>query len=126
MQPGTSTRQSSVVGRDRVPRSLPRRPSRPHETRSHTGANGTFIDTFTDGEGDRATGGLISPPFELVGDRMRLLVGGGRDPERLRVSLLVGDRRVFSETGTDWETLGRREWDIAPLRGQTARIEIVD
>jgi hypothetical protein len=90
------------------------------------GANGTFIDTFTDAEGDGATGRLLSPPFELVGDRMRLLVGGGRDPERLRVSLLVGDRRVFSETGTDWETLGRREWDIAPLRGQTARIEIVD
>ena len=91
-----------------------------------TGANGSFIDTFTDDEGDGATGRLLSPPFELVGDRMRLLVGGGRDPERLRVSLLVGDRRVFSETGTGWETLGRREWDIAPLRGQTARIEIVD
>ena len=90
------------------------------------GANGAFIDTFTDAEGDGATGRLLSPPFELVGDRMRLLVGGGRDPERLRVSLLVGDRRVFSETGGDWETLGRREWDIAPLRGQTARIEIVD
>jgi hypothetical protein len=90
------------------------------------GANGTFINTFTDAEGDGATGRLLSPPFELVGDRMRLLVGGGRDPERLRVSLLVGDRRVFSETGGDWETLGRREWDIAPLRGQTARIEIVD
>jgi hypothetical protein len=91
-----------------------------------TGANGAFINTFTEDEGDDATGHLLSPPFALAGDRMRLLVGGGCDPERLRVSLLVGGRRVFSETGTGWETLGRREWDIAPFRGQIARIEIVD
>src|SRR5690606_14596186 len=76
--------------------------------------------------GDRAVGRLLSPPFPLEGDRMRLLVGGGRDPERLRVSLLIDNRRVFSETGTNWETLGRREWNIAPYRGKMARLEIVD
>lgn len=90
------------------------------------GHQGYFIDSFDTPEGDDAMGSLLSPPFLLLGDRMRLLVGGGRDPERLRVSLLVGDRPVFSETGGNWETLGRREWDISTLRGQTARIEIVD
>ena len=57
---------------------------------------------------------------------MRLRVGGGRDPLHLRVSLLVDGEQRFSETGTNYETLGRREWNIAPLRGKTARIEIVD
>jgi hypothetical protein len=101
----------------------------PHAVRGQgdvKGAQGYFIDSFGAGNGDNATGSLVSPPFPLLGDRMRLLVGGGRDPERLRVSLLVGERRAFSETGSNWETLGRREWDIAALRGQTARIEIVD
>jgi hypothetical protein len=90
------------------------------------GQFGEFIDSFSPEEGDRATGHLSSPDFVLNGDRIRLLVGGGRDPDRLYVTLWVEGRRVFSETGTDWETLGRREWDIDPLRGKTAHIEIVD
>ena len=57
---------------------------------------------------------------------MQLRVGGGRDPERLRVSLLVDGKRVRSATGHGFEVLGRREWDIAPLRGQSAHLEIVD
>ncbi len=89
-------------------------------------ANGTFVDSFTASSGDRATGRLLSPEFELEGDYLRLLVGGGRDPLRLTVSLLVDDRRVFSETGTNHELLGRREWDIRALRGRSARLEIVD
>src|SRR5439155_20784586 len=82
------------------------------------GQQGPFIDSFTAKAGDNARGRLLSPEFPLVGDRMRLLVGGGRDPERLRVSLIVDGQRAFSETGGNWETLGRREWDIAPLRGK--------
>ncbi len=90
------------------------------------GAFGPFVDSFTEAAGDAARGRLLSPPFTLSGDRLRLLVGGGRDPLHLRVSLLVDGERRFSETGTNHESLGRREWDIAPLRGKTARIEIVD
>ena len=97
-----------------------------HKQAYVNGHRGHLINSFSDSAGDDATGRLLSPEFQLVGDRMRLLVGGGRDPERLRVSLLMGNRRVYSETGSNWETLGRREWDIAPLRGQVARIEIVD
>ncbi|HWA73185.1 MAG TPA: hypothetical protein VG937_12640 [Polyangiaceae bacterium] len=89
-------------------------------------ADGSLINSFTAADGDRATGRLRSPAFTLAGDRMRLLVGGGRDPERLRVSLLVDDCAVFSETGTNHEVLGRREWDITPYRGKPAVIEVVD
>jgi hypothetical protein len=89
-------------------------------------AEGSLLNSFTAAEGDRATGRLRSPIFTLAGDRMRLLVGGGRDPERLRISLLVDDCPVFSETGTNHEVLGRREWDIAPYRGKPAVLEVVD
>ncbi len=91
-----------------------------------TGALGPLIDSFTGTQGNAARGRLLSPAFTLTGDRMRLLVGGGRDPIHLRVSLLVDGEQRFSETGTNYETLGRREWNIAPFRGKTARIEIVD
>jgi hypothetical protein len=97
------------------------------EGQSYTNGHfGPFINTFTSAHGDRATGKLVTAPFLLTGDRMRFLIGGGHDPERLRISLIIDGRREFSETGTDWETLGRREWDIAPFRGKTATIEIVD
>jgi hypothetical protein len=57
---------------------------------------------------------------------MVLRVGGGRDPERLRVSLLVDDNIVYSTTGRGCELLGRRTWDISAYRGKSAILEVVD
>jgi hypothetical protein len=87
---------------------------------------GSYLDSFTAELGDRATGRLLSPPIQLVGDKMVLRVGGGRDPERERVSLLVDGARAFDATGNDFETMGRRVWEIGRYRGKSARIEIVD
>jgi arabinofuranosyltransferase len=87
---------------------------------------GGFVDSFTEADGDAARGRLLSPPFVLEGDWLRLSVGGGRDPLHLTVSLLIDGRRVFSETGTNSELMGRREWDIRPLRGRAAQLEIAD
>ncbi|HEY6562122.1 MAG TPA: hypothetical protein VI072_32870 [Polyangiaceae bacterium] len=90
------------------------------------GAIGSCIDTRSAALGDAATGQLMSPEFDLVGDVMVLRVGGGLDAERLRVSLWVDGQRVFSETGLESEHLSRRTWSIAPYRGKRGRIEIVD
>jgi len=90
------------------------------------GQSGSYINSFAAGLGDRATGTLLSPPIALRGDLMLLQVGGGRDPERLRVSLIVDGERVFSATGHDHEVLGRRVWNIEKLKGKTGRIEVVD
>jgi hypothetical protein len=87
---------------------------------------GTYVDSFVPQEGDRATGTITSPPILLKGDSMVLLVGGGRDAERLRVSLTVDGQRVASATGHDFEVLGRRVWNIAPYKGKWGTIEIVD
>jgi hypothetical protein len=90
------------------------------------GYQGPYLNSFVEGLGDRATGTLVSTPIPLKGDLMVLLVGGGRDEDRLRVSLLVDGKRVASATGHDQEVLGRRVWDIASFKGKTGRIEVVD
>jgi hypothetical protein len=87
---------------------------------------GGFVSSFHATLGDRATGRLISPPLTLLGDRMVLRVGGGYDPERLRVSLRVDGKIERSETGAQSELLGRREWDITPFKGREGVLEIVD
>ena len=90
------------------------------------GQAGPYINSYSAKEGDRATGRLVSPSFELAGDLMVLRVGGGRDPNALRVSLLIDGKPVHSATGNDSEVLGRRIWNIAPYRGKQAQLEVLD
>lgn len=90
------------------------------------GQDGNYLNTFTQRLGDQATGEIVSSHFPLLGNWMLLRVGGGRDLERLRVSLLVDGQRLFSATGHNFETLGRRVWNIGPYRGQQAQLEVVD
>lgn len=90
------------------------------------GNSGALVNSYAHDVGDAATGRLLSREIDLEGDLMVLRVGGGRDPERLRVSLLIGGQRVFSATGHNQEILGRRVWNIGEHRGKKAQIEIVD
>jgi hypothetical protein len=90
------------------------------------GQHGRFVSSYHDRRGDGATGTLRSPPFTLHGDQLVMRVGGGRDRERLRVELIVGGQVVASATGRDSELLGRRSFDIASHRGQSAVLRIVD
>ncbi len=90
------------------------------------GASGPYLSSWVPPLGDPATGRIQSPSFQLLGDVMLLRVGGGRDPERLRVSLLVDGQVVASATGHDFEVLGRREWSIEAFRGKRGVLEVVD
>jgi hypothetical protein len=90
------------------------------------GEQGPHANSFSDMLGDIPTGRLVSPYFPLVGDIMVLRVGGGHDPERLRVALWVEDKPVLFTTGLDSEHLSRREWNIRPYRGRLALLEILD
>jgi arabinofuranosyltransferase len=90
------------------------------------GERGAHASSFDETLGDIPTGRLLSPPFDLLGDVMVLRVGGGHDPERLRVALWVDGRPVLSTTGVASEHLSAREWDIAVYRGKQARLEILD
>jgi len=99
-------------------------------TRRHqqsvSGTTDFYLSTFHPRYGDNAVGRIRSTPFPLVGEIMVIRVGGGRDPERLRVSLLVDNTVVYSTTGRDCELLGRRTWDISSYRGKNAILEVVD
>jgi len=90
------------------------------------GQRGTFVNTYHPTLGDQATGTVTSHRFGLVGDLITVRVGGGRDAERLRVSLIVDGKRVHSATGRNAEVLGEHRWDIRALRGKNATLEIVD
>jgi len=84
-----------------------------------------LVNTF-DPSGDAAVGTLTSPEFELTNDYIHFLVGGGRHPGNTCVQLVVGDQVVRSTTGENSESLTWAAWKIADLKGQKARIRIVD
>lgn len=90
------------------------------------GVVGAHVNTYRQGIGDEATGRLRSPPFLLEGDLITLRVGGGHEPEKLRVSLLVDGETIHTATGRNSEMLHRKEWDVSAHKGREAILEIVD
>jgi hypothetical protein len=103
----------------------PGRGARPGQGTLH-GAVGGLVNSFHPTLGDRATGTLRSPPFQILGDRITLRVAGGHDAKRLRVSLSIDGERVFNETGRTSDRFTRRQWDTQPYRGKSAVLEVVD
>jgi hypothetical protein len=91
-----------------------------------TGVRGGFVNSFSRERNNDATGRLASPEFELVGDKLEFRLAGGNDPEHLRVSLLLGGRRVASATGRRSDNMVRKQWDVRAYRHQRAVLEIVD
>ncbi|PVG81286.1 glycosyl hydrolase family 32 [Nocardioides gansuensis] len=94
-----------------------------------TGFEGSgLVNTFIDH--DRAVGTLTSPEFEITNDYINFLIGGGRHPmseaDPTAVNLIVDGEVVRTATGKDAERLTWSAWDVSELRGQTARLEVVD
>lgn len=94
-----------------------------------TGFEGSgLVNTFIDH--DAAVGTLTSPEFEITHDHVNFLIGGGRHPmseaDPTAVNLIVGGEVVRTATGKDAERLTWSAWDVSELRGQTARLEVVD
>ncbi|WNY34004.1 hypothetical protein Q9Q99_19940 [Curtobacterium flaccumfaciens] len=87
---------------------------------------GRFLNSFSDEDGDGATGTLTSPAFTIDRSTLAFLVGGGRHPDHEAVQLLVNGDVVASSTGTDSEQLRWDSWDVSAHRGQSAQLRIVD
>ncbi len=85
-----------------------------------------LLDTFSDDEGDRATGSLQSAPFDLRGEIVTLRVGGGLDKTGLAALLVVDGHIIASSTGCNSELLSRRVWDVRAYQGKQARLVVVD
>ncbi|PRY65929.1 endoglucanase Acf2 [Glaciihabitans tibetensis] len=85
-----------------------------------------LVNSFTSEKGDEAMGTLSSPEFTVDRDFIALMVGGGNNPGRTEVRLVVDGATVASATGEQSEILRWVTWDVTAFAGQTATIQIVD
>ena len=79
-------------------------------------------------QGGAPTGMIRTPNFDVSGDRMSLLVGGGDMPALTFVAMVrASDNDIlFWETGTDSHSLSERLWDLSTLAGETVYLAIAD
>ena len=83
-----------------------------------------FVNGFHGG--DDTQGILTSPPFRIDADHLSFLIGGGSHAGATCMNLLVDGKIARTAAGNDDETLDWKSWDVSDLRGQTARLEIID
>jgi hypothetical protein len=78
--------------------------------------------------GDATTGTLISAPFAIDSDSVRLRIGGGSDDGGLRVELRVDGKpvRTASPPAPPSDRFTELSWNVADLLGQEATIALVD
>ncbi|MAT71943.1 MAG: hypothetical protein CMJ58_20765 [Planctomycetaceae bacterium] len=89
----------------------------------HQGAG--LVNSF-DPHGDGGVGTLTSPEFAINRKFLRLLIGGGNNPQTTCVNLLSGGQVKRTATGQNDERLRPVVWDLTDLLDQPARIQIVD
>jgi uncharacterized protein (DUF608 family) len=83
-----------------------------------------LVNTYLGGDDPHGT--LRSPAFTIERRWISFLIGGGRHPDRACLNLVVDGEVVRTATGEGTERLAPRNWDVADLRGRSARLEIVD
>jgi hypothetical protein len=76
--------------------------------------------------GDRSTGHLTSASFEISGDHISFLIGGGKRLDSVYVALVVDGKEVLKATGNNHESMQRVTWNVAAYKGNLASIVIVD
>lgn len=82
-------------------------------------------------KGDGTTGTLTSPDFTIARKYLSFLIGGGNNPEKLALQLLIDGKVVRSATGANSqpggsETLTQDSWDVSQWKDQRAILRIVD
>ena len=107
----TSRATTTATGRSRArPSGKNRRRARFLTSQEVTGYLGRgLVNTYR--EGDKARGTLTSPPFTVDRTYLNFLLGGGAQPDRTGLELLVDGKVVRSATGKNeeqltWRTLG--------------------
>lgn len=84
-----------------------------------------LVNTF-DPSGDSQTGVLQSQPLTISKRYLKFLVGGGNDPEKTAIKLMIDGKVVESAVGSQSETLQEKTWDLKKHKGKKAVIQIVD
>lgn len=75
---------------------------------------------------DQPQGKIVSPEFLVSRRYLSFRIGGGDMEFSTCINLLVKNKVVMSATGFRSDTLRPVTWDVGGLKGQRARIEIVD
>ena len=75
---------------------------------------------------DSAVGRLISREFTIKHDLIEFLIGGGKNPGKLGLNLVVAGQVVRSATGANENKMANQSWDVREFKGKTAHLEIVD
>jgi len=88
-----------------------------------------LVNSFYHGDG--TTGALTSPAFTIERKFISFLIGGGKNPEKTCMNLLMDGKIVRSATGPNDEAGGSEalapgSWDVSEFRNRTAVIQIVD
>lgn len=88
-----------------------------------------LVNTYLRGDG--STGTLTSPEWKIERPFITFLIGGGKDPEKLALQLLINGKVVRSATGSNDRPGGSEElapdaWDVSEFQGQVAVLRIVD
>ena len=88
-----------------------------------------LVNSFHGGDG--TTGTLTSPEFKIERKFISFLIGGGKDPEKTCMNLLIDGKAVRNATGPNdkpggTETLAPEFWDVREFAGKLAIIQIVD
>jgi hypothetical protein len=97
-----------------------------HSAPGVLGWRGRFFAS-SNGAGDRPTGTLLSAPFTIAGTMMSLRVGGGSGKgTRVELRDAASGAVLRTASGTRSFAMLPVVWDVAPLRGRSARIACVD
>ncbi|MEZ4399456.1 MAG: hypothetical protein R3B06_05535 [Kofleriaceae bacterium] len=88
---------------------------------------GRYFATSMHG-GDASTGMLLSGPFTIDADTIRLRLGGGSGDGGLRVELRIDGKavRTASPPPPPSERFSDVDWNVADLVGQTATLALID
>jgi uncharacterized protein (DUF608 family) len=90
-----------------------------------TGFGGKYLVNTYRG-GDQSTGTLTSPEFAVRRPYINFKIGGGQHPGRTCINLLMDGKVVRTATGKNNEKLEWDFWYVRNLRGNKARIQIMD
>jgi len=88
---------------------------------SHASAPGRSV-----AEKDAHTGKLTSRVFTIERRYLHFFIGGGNQPGKTCLNLVVGGKVVRTATGRNDNRMRPESFDLRGLEGQPARIEIVD